>query len=369
MVDVREKAITRTSIIGILSNLLLVCFKAAVGFLSGSIAIILDAVNNLTDALSSVITIAGIKLAKRVPDEKHPYGHGRIEYFSTILISFIILFAGVSSIIESIKKIIHPTMAHYTAVTILVIVVSVVVKLLLGRYVKGQGKKYNSDALVASGADASFDAIISVATLVGAAVTLMFHISIDGIIGAGISVFIIKAGMEMLLEAVGNVMGSRPDSVVTAEIKKTVAGIPGVLGAYDLILHDYGPESAIGSVHIEIPATMTATEIHELEKKIQIAVHKKFKIFMTVGIYAVEMDDVEIVSMRETIKDMCCSNEGVLNAHGFYIDMREQYMSFDVMTDFTVPDRKKLVERILSEIDTMYPGFKVEVNLDINYSD
>lgn len=369
MKDIREKAITRTSIVGILTNIMLVCFKAAVGFISGSIAIILDAVNNLTDALSSVITIAGIKLAKRVPDEKHPYGHGRIEYFSTILISFIILFAGVSSIIESIKKIIEPRMAHYSAVTILVIVVSVIVKLLLSRYVMKQGKKFNSDALVASGADAGFDAIISVATLVGAFVTIMFHISIDGIIGAGISIFIIKAGLEMLLDAVGNVMGNRPDSVITGEIKETIKSIPGVLGAYDLILHDYGPESAIGSVHVEIPSTMTAYEIHQLEKKIQIAVHQKFKIFMTVGIYAVEMDDVEIVSMRETIKEMCCANEGVLNAHGFFIDTKEQYMSFDVMTDFTVPDKKKLVDRIVSEIDTMYPGYKVEINLDVNYSD
>lgn len=172
----------------------------------------------------TVITIIGIKLARRKPDNKHPYGYGRIEYFSAILIAVIILFAGVTSITESIKKIITPEKANYTVITIIIVVVSVIAKLLLGRYVKKQGQKYNSDALVASGADASFDAIISASTLLAAAVTMIFDISIEGIVGAVISAFIIKAGIEMLLESVSDVMGNRADSEVTKSIRNPVNG-------------------------------------------------------------------------------------------------------------------------------------------------
>ena len=174
---IREKQITKTSLVGIIANVFLAGFKALVGLISGSIAIVLDAVNNLTDALSSVITIVGIKLAKRKPDDDHPFGHGRIEYFSAIIISGIVLAAGIMSLIESVKKIIHPEMPDYTTVTIVIVAVAVVVKLLLGRYVKTQGIKYNSDALVASGADASFDAIISASTLLGIFITIIFNIN------------------------------------------------------------------------------------------------------------------------------------------------------------------------------------------------
>ena len=166
--------------------------------------------------------------------------------------------AGITSLVESVKKIINPEKPEYTIWTLIVIVVAIVVKLLLGRYVKAQGKKYNSDALVASGSDASFDAIISVVTLVGAGITMLFDITVDGFLGAAISIFIIKAGIEMLMESIGSIMGARPDAEVTKEIKSTVNSIEGVKGAFDLVLHDYGPDSAMGSVHVEVDSDITA---------------------------------------------------------------------------------------------------------------
>ena len=225
---IREQQITRTSIIGIVANVFLAAFKAAVGLLSNSIAIVLDAVNNLTDALSSVITILGVKLAKRRPDKNHPFGYGRIEYFSAVIIAAIVLAAGATSLIESVKKIIHPETPDYSAVTLIIVAVAVVVKLLLGRYVKAQGEKYNSEALIASGSDASFDAIISASTLVGALINLIFKVNLDGIIGAVISVFILKAGVEMLMNSVSDIMGSRPDSEITRQIRECVESVPGV---------------------------------------------------------------------------------------------------------------------------------------------
>ena len=366
---IREKAITRTSVIGICANVLLASFKAGAGLIAGSISIVLDAVNNLTDVFSSVITILGIKLAKKKPDDKHPYGYGRIEYFSTILIALIVFTAGAASLVESVKKIISPTMPDYTLVTVIIICTSVVTKLLLGRYVKGQGEKYASDALIASGADASFDAIISASTLVGAAITFFLKYSVDGIIGAIISAFIVKAGIEMLLEAISHVIGKKPDSAITSEIKQTVNAIPGVLGTYDLILHNYGPDSAIGSLHIEVNGNVTATQLHLLTQKVQAAVLEKFHVFVTVGIYAVEQDNQEVISMREKIREICVSHEGVVNCHGVFIDLEGKKLSFDATLDFSVADKLGMAETIKKEVEQTYPEFMVNVNCDTNYSD
>ena len=366
---VREKAITRTSIIGICTNVFLAAFKAGAGLVAGSISIVLDAVNNLTDVFSSVITILGIKLAKKKPDENHPYGYGRIEYFSTILIALIVFAAGVASLVESVKKIISPSMPEYSLVTVIIIITSVITKLILGRYVKGQGEKYASDALIASGSDASFDAIISASTLVGAAITYFLQYSVDGIIGAIISAFIVKAGFEMMIEAISHVIGKRPESAITGEIKQTVNAIPGVLGTYDLILHNYGPDSAIGSLHVEVDGKMTATELHALTQKVQREVLEKFHIFVTVGIYAVDQENEEKTSMREKIGEISKSHEGVLNCHGIFIDLDEKRLSFDVTMDFSIQDKLKMSETIKKEVETAYPGFLVNINCDTNYSE
>lgn len=366
---IREKAITRTSIIGIVTNVFLAAFKAGAGLIAGSISVVLDAVNNLTDAFSSIITILGIKLAKKKPDEKHPYGYGRIEYFSTILIAVIVLSAGVASLVESVKKIFSPTLPEYSLVTVIIIVISVITKLVLGRFVKGQGEKYASDALVASGSDASFDAIISASTLIGAGITYFLHFSVDGILGAIISAFIVKAGVEMMLEAVSHVIGKRPDSAITGEIKATVNAIPGVLGTYDLILHNYGPDSAIGSLHVEVSGDMTATQLHALTQKIQMAVLEKFHIFVTVGIYAVEQENAEVISMRTKIGEICKGHEGVVNSHGVFIGLEEKRLSFDVTLDFSVADKPGMAKTIQKEVEDTFPGFAVTVNCDTNYSD
>ena len=204
----RSQKIIRTSIIGIAANILLATFKAIVGVIAGSIAIIMDAVNNLSDVLSSVITIVGTKLSERPADRKHPFGFGRVEYFSAIIIAIIVLSAGITSLIESAKKIFNPTEPSYTTTTLIVIVVAIVIKLLLGLYVKRQGKQLKSDALIASGSDALFDAIITLATLVSAGIMLLWNVSLDGYLGVLISVVIVKAGIEMLASPINELLGT-----------------------------------------------------------------------------------------------------------------------------------------------------------------
>ena len=203
----RDRQIIRVSLVGIAANLLLAGFKVFVGLLSHSIAIILDAVNNLSDSASSVITIVGTKLAGRSPDKKHPFGYGRIEYLSAMSISLIVLYAGVTSFVESVKKIIHPETPDYNTLTLVIVAVAVVVKIVLGSYVKGQGEKLNSDSLVNSGEDAKLDSLISAATLAAALIFIFTKVSLEAWLGAIISVIIIKSGIEMLRDTLSKILG------------------------------------------------------------------------------------------------------------------------------------------------------------------
>ena len=362
----RERRITRTSFLGIAANLPLAGFKAAVGLLSNSVAIVLDAVNNLSDALSSVLTILGVKLARRPPTAKHPFGFGRIEYFSAVAIAALVIAAGAGSMVESVKKIVRPETPAYGTAALVIVAVAVVAKFLLGRYVSAQGRACNSDALVASGADASFDALISLSTLVGAIVFLAFKVNLDGWIGAAISLFILKAGVDMLLGAVANVMGRRPDAEITRRIRETVNAVPGVLGAYDLVLHNYGPDSAIGSIHVEIDASLDAASIHHLTRAVQGAVLDRFRVFLTVGVYAV---DPARRAEREKIAETARRHPGVLGVHGVFFDDAARSGSFDVVVDFTVRDRPALRDALLAELAPLFPGRSFAVNFDTNYSD
>ena len=264
----RDQVIIRMSLIGILANVFLAAFKAIVGAISGSIAIILDAVNNLSDALSSVITIIGTKLAGKQPDKKHPYGHGRIEYITAILISVIVLYAGITSLVESIKKIIDPSVPDYSAAALIIVGAAVLVKVFLGRYVSSVGKKVQSDSLAASGKDALMDAIISASTLLAAVIFLIFGLNLEAWLAAVISLYIIKSGIEMLRDSLSQILGERVDSELSRQIKETVTSIPGIYGAYDLILHNYGPDHMIGSVHIEVADTLSIDQLYELQSTV-----------------------------------------------------------------------------------------------------
>ena len=363
----REQVIVRTSIIGIAANIFLAAFKAAVGLISHSIAVVLDAVNNLSDALSSVITIIGTKLASRKPDKKHPLGHGRIEYLSAMIVAAIVLYAGLTSLVESIKKIIHPETPNYSIVSLIIIASAVIVKLLLGNYVKKKGEEVNSTSLIASGADALFDAILSASVLVSAVIFMIWHISLEAYVGVLISCFIIKSGIEMLSETLDDILGSRVDRELMSQIRKTICEDKAVHGAYDLILHAYGPEKYYGSVHVEVPDTMTADEIDLMERRIAQNVYLKHGVAMTgIGIYSMNTSDDEIKSMRTNVTRIATSHEGVLQVHGFYADTEKKTLNLDVILDFALDDRVGTFEQIKKEIQQAYPDYEIRLALDID---
>ena len=364
----RNKIIVKTSIIGILVNLILVAFKATIGIMVNSIAITLDAVNNLTDALSSIITIIGAKLAGKAPDKNHPYGYGRIEYFSSVIISVIVLLAGITALEESVPKILNPVVADYTFVSIFIISVAVVVKVLLGRYVKSKGKEINSQSLIASGSDALFDAILSLSTVVAAIISLIWHISLEGILGAIIALVIIKAAIEMLSETLSSIIGTRVDDEITHNLKEKIAYFDEVIGVYDLVLHNYGPTQLMGSVHVELRDKLTAKEIHKLTREILYAVYEDFGIILTVGIYASNVDTPEAKEIKEDLQKIIAKYPEILQMHGFYLDKDINLITFDIIVDFEA-NSFELKEKVLEEIRNKYPNYQFDAILDADYSD
>ena len=365
----RSKQIIRTSIIGIAANVLLAAFKAVVGLLAHSVAIVMDAVNNLSDALSSVITIVGTKLSARPADRKHPFGFGRIEYFSAILIAVLVLLAGVTSLIESVKKIFAPTTPEYSTVTLVVIIVAIAVKLLLGRYVKKQGERLESDALKASGADALFDALITLATLVSAGIMLLWNVSLDGILGALISLFIIKAGIEMLASPVNDLLGARLPEELLHDIKREVMAFEGVHGVYDLILHNYGSEVMIGSLHISVDDTTDAYRIHGLTRRIAEQMYLRHGIIMTVGIYAVATGANRRSEMQRTVLQALGNHKEIVQVHGFYYFEKENLVSVDVVPDLSVHDEEALRQQLTGELQALLPDAGISLVMDHNYSE
>lgn len=365
----REKTIVKTSIIGIVTNLLLVGFKMAVGLISNSIAVILDAVNNLSDALSSVVTIIGAKLGAKQPDKKHPLGYGRIEYLSSMVVAALVLYAGITSLVESIKKIISPEAADYSAVSIVIISVAIAVKLVLGLYVKRQGKKVNSGALTASGSDALFDAILSASVLASAVIYLIWGVSLEAYVGVVIAGFIIKAGIEMMIETLNDIIGKREDKETIKELKEIICKEEDVLGAYDVTLFNYGPNKNYGSVHIELPDSLTVDDVDRITRRIQADVFRKTGIILTgIGVYSFNTSDDEAAKMRNEVQKTVMAHDWALQMHGFYADTGKKTIRFDVVMSFDI-DRKEAVQTICKEIVALYPEYDVMVVPDVDVAD
>ncbi len=365
----REKTIVKVSITGIVTNLLLVAFKAFVGLVSNSIAVILDAVNNLSDALSSVVTIIGAKLGAKQPDKKHPLGYGRIEYISSMIVAALVLYAGITSLVESVKKIIHPEAADYSTVSLIIISVAIVVKLILGLYVKKQGAKVNSGALSASGSDALFDAILSFSVLASAIVFLVWGISLEAYVGVVIACFIIKAGIEMMIETLNDIIGKREDADTIRELKEIICADENVLGAYDITIFNYGPNKNYGSVHLELPDTMNVDDVDRITRKIQTDVYRKTGIILTgIGVYSYNTSDDAAAHMRNEIQKAVMSHDWALQMHGFYADIEKKTIRFDVVVSFDV-DRKEAIETLYGEISRLYPDYDLLIIPDVDVAD
>ena len=361
----REKVIVRTSVIGIVANVFLVIFKAIVGLLSNSIAILLDAVNNLSDMVSSIITIIGTKLAGKAPSKKHPMGYGRIEYLSAMLVSAIVLYAGIMSLVESIKKIIWPQTPKHSWMSFLVVGAAVLVKLTLGRYVKKKGEEVNSGSLIASGADALFDAVISASVLICAIIFVLTDVNLEAYVGVFISIIIIKAGIEMLMDSTDEIIGKRIDLELVTKIKQTVCEEELVHGAFDLDIHNYGPDTYVGSIHVEVDDTLTAGEVDGMIRRIQSRVFKETGIYLeSVTIYSVNTKDPEVQEMKKRVTEIVMGHEGANSLHGFYLDRENHILRFDYVTSYDNNNKDEQYSSICQAVKLEYPEYDLIVARD-----
>ena len=362
----RGKIIVKTSIIGILTNVLLAIFKAILGVFVNSIALILDAVNNVSDALSSIVTIIGEKIARKAPDKKHPMGYGRIEYISSLVIAGLVLYAGITSLVESIKKIINPSPASYTSLSIFIIGLAVIVKFTLGIYVKSNGNRVNSKALVASGYDSIYDSILSFSVFVTAIIYMIFNISLEAYIGVIISIFMIKAGIGLMLETVDDLIGHRADKNIVKEVKEMVISEKDVLGVYDLAFFNYGPNKYYCSMHVELNDTMTVDEVDKLTRKLQYKIYKeKGIILIALGVYSFNTKDKEAREIRKHIEREVLSYDWALQVHGFYVDTKVKTIRFDVVLSFDM-DFEEGIETIKKDVGSIYPDYKIQIVPDLD---
>lgn len=368
--DEREKIVVKTSAIGVVTNILLAVFKMVIGLLSNSIAIVLDAVNNISDVASSVITIVGTKLAGKEPDKKHPFGHGRIEYLSAMVIAVIILYAGTTSLIESVKQIIKPETPEYNFTSLIIIAVAVVVKIVLGFYVKKIGRKVKSDSLINSGADATMDAVISFSTLIAAVIFMSFGLALEAYLGTIISIIIIKSGIGMSKGTISQLLGEQNDVEMAKNIQKTVMGFKEVLGVYDLVLNNYGPNRWNGSVHIEVPDTISVVDLDQLLREITIKVIKEHRVLLTaIGVYSVNTKDKEVIEKQKQVKEIALRQKYIRQMHGFYLIEKEKKMRFDLVVSFDAENRMVAFKEAVAKIQKAFPGYRIYATMDADFTE
>ena len=364
----REKEIIKVSVIGILGNVLLVGFKAFVGVIAGSVSIILDAVNNLTDALSSTITIIGTKLSGKKPDKKHPYGHGRVEYLTSAIIAVIILVAGATAIYESIQSLIRGQTASYEIYSFIIIGAAVLVKIALGLFFRHKGKKLRSEPLKGSGIDALFDAALSLSTLVAAIISYTTGVFLEGYLGIIIGLFIIKSGIDVLRSSFSLIIGERIDPELSKKIKEEIRSFPEVRGVYDLIVNNYGESRSIGSVHIGVDEHMQAHDIQRLERHIQEQQYLAHGIIMTVGIYAENQSSPLANKIHEELMQEVRKYPTILQIHGFYVDETRHTVTFDVVFDFEEKNILEIRSSILEELKKLHPEYEFVCVIDQDIS-
>ena len=363
----RRKKIIGVSIIGIVANLLLGVLKAVLGLLSGSIALISDALNNITDSSSSLITIVGTKLAAKAPDKQHPFGHGRTEYLTSLLIGGIVFLTGFQSLISSVKAVFNKEDINTDITTVIIIIATIAAKVLLGTFTENRGKKLNSTALIASGADARNDAVVSVVTLISSILYMFAKISVDGIAGVIISVFILKTAYEVLSDTIKKLLGERVDGEMVRGIKDIVRNTEGVINCFDLILNDYGPDFYTGSINVEIEDDRSIGEMYPILHEAQTKIYNKYNVFLVFGFYSVDVDDERYIKIKSLLKNYKENERHIINYHGIVIDEKDKTIYCDITRDFDITSETVIenVNRILKE---EFPEYNIHVNIDTEFS-
>lgn len=365
--DSREGTVVAVSGLNILVNLIFAAIKVVIGLAVSSIAIVSEGVNNATDSATSLITIVGTKLSAKHPTEKHPFGFGRIEYLTSLLISVLILFTGAELMESSVKLIFAPQEMSISYVTMAIIAVSALVKLALGLFTIKEGKRVDSSSLVALGTECRSDSVVSVITLVTALVFLVFHVSLDAYAGIIMSLIVLKAGLEVLKETLSDILGQAGEKELAQELYRIIRAEPLVLNAADMMLHNYGPDAYSGSVNVEIDHSKTVGEVYAALHELQLRIMHEKHITMVFGIYAVDRDHTEIRRLREQVAAFVRSREHVTSFHALYIHPNGKDIYVDLVVDYALTDWEALRKDFTAYMAELYPDKHLELVIETNY--
>ena len=365
--NTREGIIVTTSGMGILVNLLIAVTKIVVGLISSSIAIISEGANNAGDALSSVMALIGAKLAKKHPDEKHPFGYGRIEYLCGLVIAVVILVTGIELLIGSAKRIFHPETLHISYIALVLVALSAAVKFFLGNYTVRMGRKVGSTALEAVGTDCKTDCFASIITIVSALIFLVFKWNVDAYAGVITSLLLIKAGVEALRETLSEILGRPGDKEMAAKLYKEIRSTDGILAAVDMMLHNYGPEAWSGSVNVEIDHKKTVGEIYQFLHELQLRIMHEYHVTMVFGVYAVDYDGEYMKELRKTIAGFIRKQEHVKSFHAVYIDQRSDKIYCDFIVDYELKNWEELKKEFEQYMAEKYTGKEVVLTIETEF--
>jgi len=357
-------------IVGILSNAVLCVMKILIGFVSGSIAIVADGINNLADGASSVITLIGFKLASMPEDEEHPYGHARIEYLAGMAVSVMILLVGFELGKGSVEKIFNPSPLDFSWTVVIVLLVAIAIKIWQAVFNISTGKKINSLALIATGTDSRNDVISTIVVLAGVLVGHFFNVQIDGYLGLAVAIFIFWSGITLIKETVSPLLGEAPDEELVSQIEEMSLAYEGVLGIHDLVVHNYGPGKIFASIHIEVDAAVDVMDSHDLVDTIEKEISTGLNILLTAHMDPVDTNDPHREPLSHIIRDAISDMPGVLSFHDLRIVPGKTHTNviFDIVLS---PECKtcqgEIVETLSKKISEFNPNFFCVIEFDVNY--
>lgn len=356
---------------GIISNMLLFVLKIVVGVLSKSVSIIADAMNNLSDSASSVITLVGFKISQKPADKEHPYGHARMEYLAGLFVSLLVIFIGLQFFSESVGAILNPTENKFDIFTVAVLVLSVAVKLWQGYFNRSVGKKINSLALVAASMDSIGDVIATSVVLLGIVISMIFSVTLDGWFGLAVAIFIIVSGIRLMKEAIDPLLGMAPDSGLVNMITDKIMTYDGVLGYHDLVIHNYGEGRCFASVHVEVPAKQDIMLSHDIIDNIELDFRQNDNLYVVIHLDPVETDNQLVNDLREKVKTAIGEISDKMSMHDFRLvsGTTHSNLLFDinVPVGFEMSDAeiRHLVAKKIKAID---PSYNIVITVDRSYT-
>jgi len=371
--DVRNKYGYLAGIVGIIANLTLFIIKLSVGLLSSSIAIMADAFNNLSDMASSVITIVGFKLASIPPDKEHPFGHGRLEYISALIVAFMVMLVGIQFVRSSIDRILNPVPIKFEIIPFILLFISILVKVWLSSFNKFMGNKINSSALKAASVDAMGDVFTSSTVLVAFLAAKFTSIPIDGYAGILVSAAILYAGYSLVKETISPLLGEAPDPELVKQINQAILSYEHIQGVHDLIIHNYGVGKSIASVHAEIPADIDIMTIHDIIDKAEREISEKFKTHLVIHMDPICVETEEVAYIRSEVEKIIKYNPVIKSMHDFRVVGHgdNQNIVFDVVVDndkmIKIMTEDELKEDIISAIKDVHPEYNCVITVDKDY--